>query len=123
MTQRPSVGTAGELMVGGGVIQSPGHGIDEFGIWRDDGVSYTIRAYLEGLMPSIFETDNWGEDSRGSRVKRAWSGCMGFTSNMLPYVGRLDEKLTGRKVPRGSSVLGLKGTGWFWRGCLGLRWD
>ena len=90
----------GELMVGGGVVQSPGHGIDEFGIWRDNEISYTVRSYLEGLMPTIFGPENWGEDTRGYRVKQAWTGCMGFTCDLLPYVGRLDPRLTGRKIPR-----------------------
>ncbi|CAG8929266.1 unnamed protein product [Penicillium salamii] len=79
----------GELVVGGGVIQSPGRGIDEFGVWRDDGLCYSIRAYLGGLVETIFETQ--------TKVEQAWSGCMGFTPDLLPFVGRLEESLTGRK--------------------------
>ncbi|RJE27492.1 FAD dependent oxidoreductase [Aspergillus sclerotialis] len=104
ITQRPSPSheLPGELLVGGGVVQSPGHGIDEFGIWREDGISYTVRSYLGGLMPTIFGSENWGEDTRGYRVQQTWTGCMGFTCDLLPYVGRLDQKLTGRKLPRRS---------------------
>ena len=101
ITQRPSAG-GGELMVGGGLVQSPERGIDECGVWGDDRLSYSVRAYLEGLMPAVFGNDNWGQDVDGGRMKNVWSGCMGFTVDLLPYVGRLDPKLTGRKLPKGS---------------------
>ena len=56
------------------------------------------RAYLDGLLPTIFGAHNWGADN-GTRVKMAWTGCMGFTPDLLPYVGFLDPKITQRKVP------------------------
>ncbi|PYI07540.1 DAO-domain-containing protein [Aspergillus sclerotiicarbonarius CBS 121057] len=96
ITQRP--GDSGELMVGGGVVQSPGKGIDEFGIWRDDQMSGPISAYLEGIMPVIFGRERWGEDKPGTRIKSAWVGCMGFTCDLLPLVGKLEPELTGRVV-------------------------
>ncbi|CAL5866140.1 uncharacterized protein PFLUO_LOCUS347 [Penicillium psychrofluorescens] len=96
ITQRPGAG--GELMAGGGVVQSPEKGVDEFGIWRDDKSSYSIAAYLHGLLPTIFGAHNWGADN-GTRVKMAWTGCMGFTPDLLPYVGILDPKITQRKAP------------------------
>jgi glycine/D-amino acid oxidase-like deaminating enzyme len=95
ISQRPGTG---ELMAGGGVVQSPEKGMDEFGIWRDDRSSYAIRAYLDGLLPTIFGAHNWGADM-GARVKMAWTGCMGFTADLLPYVGVLDQKITLRKIP------------------------
>lgn len=95
ITQLPETG---ELMAGGGVVQSPEKGMDEFGIWRDDRSSYAICAYLNGLLPTIFGAHNWGAD-KGARVKMAWTGCMGFTADLLPYVGILDHKITQRKPP------------------------
>lgn len=95
ISQRPGTG---ELMAGGGAVQSPEKGMDEFGIWRDDRSSYSIRAYLDGLLPTIFGAHNWGADM-GTRVKMAWTGCMGFTPDLLPYVGVLDQKITKRKAP------------------------
>lgn len=86
-------------MAGGGVVQSPEHGLDEFGAWRDDRSSYAIRAYLEGLLPTIFGAHNWGAD-RGARVKMAWTGCMGFTPDLLPLVGVMDQRITQRKIPK-----------------------
>ena len=99
ITQRPRQGgDDGELMVGGGVVQSPSKGIDEFGIWRDDQMSGPISAYLEGIMPITFGRERWGEDKHGTRIKSAWVGCMGFTGDLLPLVGKLEPGLTGRTV-------------------------
>ncbi|PWY87964.1 DAO-domain-containing protein [Aspergillus sclerotioniger CBS 115572] len=99
ITQRPRQGEdGGELMVGGGVVQSPSKGIDEFGIWRDDQMSGPISAYLEGIMPVTFGRDRWGEDKNGTRIKGAWVGCMGFTCDLLPLVGKLEPGLTVRTV-------------------------
>lgn len=91
-------GLGGELMIGGGSFQSPGKGIDECGIWRDDQSSGSVDAYLDGILPVIFGKNNWGDDTAGSRVKQAWVGCMGFTADLLPYVGKLDSELTCRHV-------------------------
>lgn len=90
-------------MAGGGVIQSPEKGMDEFGIWRDDQSNFAIRAYLDGLLPTMFGPQNWGADIGAARVKGAWTGCMGFTPDLLPFVGVLDQEITRRKVPRPSS--------------------
>ncbi|KAF4181652.1 hypothetical protein CNMCM7927_000531 [Aspergillus lentulus] len=99
VSQRPGTG---ELIAGGGLVQSPEKGMDEFGIWRDDRSSFAIRAYLDGLLPTMFGVHNWGADI-GARVKMAWTGCMGFTPDLLPYVGILDQKITQRKVPTARS--------------------
>ncbi|KAK9860080.1 hypothetical protein MYU51_010333 [Penicillium brevicompactum] len=101
ISQRPG----GELMVGGGMIQSPERGIDEFGIWRDDGLCYSIRAYLGGLVETVFETR--------SKVEQAWTGCMGFTPDLLPFVGRLEESITGRGNGEGAEWIsaGFQGEG------------
>ncbi|PKY01795.1 DAO-domain-containing protein [Aspergillus campestris IBT 28561] len=110
ITQRPAAG-GGQLMVGGGMVQSPERGIDEFGIWGDNRLSYPVRAYLEGLMPAVFGEKNWGQDADGGRMKHVWSGSMGFTVDLLPYVGRLDPKLTGRKLSKRSRWDGSRSAG------------
>ena len=104
VSQRPGTG---ELIAGGGVVQSPEKGMDEFGIWRDDRSSFAIRAYLDGLLPTMFGAHNWGADV-GARVKMAWTGCMGYTPDLLPYVGILDQKITQRKVPTARSSKNAK---------------
>lgn len=101
ISQRPG----GELMVGGGMIQSPEQGMDEFGIWRDDGLCYSIRAYLGGLVETMFETR--------CRIEQAWTGCMGFTPDLLPSVGRLEKGITGRGSGDGAEWIsaGFQGEG------------
>lgn len=94
ISQRPG---EGELMVGGGVVQSEEKGMEEFGIWRDDQISYRILAYLYGIMPTMFGNNSWGVDE-APRPKQAWTGCMGFTPDLLPYVGKLEHSLTQRKL-------------------------
>ncbi|PWY84785.1 DAO-domain-containing protein [Aspergillus heteromorphus CBS 117.55] len=117
ITQRPGrpgeseEGLGGELMVGGGVVQSPGQGIDEFGVWRDDRMSGPISAYLDGIMPVTFGRARWGQDAHGTRIKQAWTGCMGFTADLLPYVGRLEAGLTGRAGGQEWISAGFNGEG------------
>lgn len=108
ITQRPDShdeedNLANALMAGGGVVQSEHRGLDEFGIWRDDQTSAPISAYLGGILPVAFGPENWGDDRTPSRLIQLWTGCMGFTMDLLPYVGRLDGRLTGRPLPPSSS--------------------
>lgn len=89
------------------MIQSPESGIDEFGIWKDDSICYSIRAYLGGLVGTMFckETD--------VKVEGAWSGSMGFTPDLLPFVGRLEGEVTGRNRVEGAEWIsaGFQGEG------------
>jgi hypothetical protein len=89
------------------MIQSPGNGIDEFGIWNDDSLCYSIRAYLGGLVGTMFCNEGDG------KVEGAWSGIMGFTPDLLPYVGRLDSSFTERKCAEGGEWIsaGFQGEG------------
>lgn len=102
ITQRPGKTEAGalggELMVGGGLFNSEDRGLDEVGVWRDDGMSIATSAYLGGIMPVAFGQEEWGDDANGNRIIQAWTGCMGFTCDLFPYVGRLDSQLTKRKL-------------------------
>jgi glycine/D-amino acid oxidase-like deaminating enzyme len=93
----------GELMVGGGVFQSS-RGIEEFGSTDDGTMDPVIAAYLGGILPAVFGSENWGADSPQGRLKEMWTGTMGYTADMQPIVGRLDYSLTGRVVrPRSSA--------------------
>lgn len=103
ITQRPGKRSAealgAELMVGGGLLAFEDRGLDEVGVWRDDGNSIATSAYLDGFMPAAFGQDEWGNDDHpsGNRIIQAWTGCMGFTCDLFPFVGRLDSQLTRRK--------------------------
>jgi glycine/D-amino acid oxidase-like deaminating enzyme len=101
ITQRPvnnpgmeTDDSGGEMMVGGGAYQSPLKGLDEVGVWCDDKRSLAISAYLNGILPCVLRS----VDARaGIPVTHSWSGTMGYTSDVMPLVGRLTPKLTHRR--------------------------
>lgn len=106
MTQRPGVpngdknGVGGELMLGGALLQSGGRGLDEIGVSNDADVNFNIGTYLGGVLPMLFGAKYWGADAGAARVKSMWTGIMGFTVDVMPFVGRLESGITGRKVPK-----------------------
>lgn len=97
ITRRPGVSEkrGGELMVGGGFFQSGKQGMDMFGDYDDSKMDAMTMMHLEGVMPTVF---NWGAEAHGRRIIKAWSGIVGFSGDMLPLVGRLDSRLTKRKI-------------------------
>lgn len=97
ITQRPNVSDkeGGELMIGGGLFQSGKQGMDMVGVYDDSKTDAMTLMHLEGVMPTVF---NWGAEARGRRVIKAWSGLVAFSGDMLPLVGRLDPRITKRKV-------------------------
>ncbi|KAF7586504.1 hypothetical protein BBP40_008786 [Aspergillus hancockii] len=106
VSQRPQPG--GELMLGGGLFQSEGKGMDEVGIWQDDKISTTIRAYLAGIWPTVVLQNG----ASPPWILQAWTGCMGYTVDLLPYVGRLSHKLTGRRVKPSGGKTGKQPPGY-----------
>ncbi|KAH7374160.1 FAD dependent oxidoreductase-like protein [Cadophora sp. MPI-SDFR-AT-0126] len=103
VTQRPGLpdsedGLGAEIMIGGGIFHSDDSALDQVGEWRDDKINHPTASYLSGVLPVSFGPASWGEDADGSRVKQLWSGCMGFTLDVLPLVGPLSPKLTKRHV-------------------------
>ncbi|KAF8999557.1 FAD dependent oxidoreductase [Hymenopellis radicata] len=61
-------------------------------------------AYLGGALATYFG-EHWGgestEDEQDSqfeagRVKKAWSGILGISADMMPWVGKLPSKISGR---------------------------
>ncbi|KAH0548069.1 hypothetical protein GP486_008191 [Trichoglossum hirsutum] len=97
ITQRP--GDDGEVMAGGGWAQSGNRGLDEIGIWSDDATNFLAGSHLSGILPMAFGPKHWGEDGEGGRLKSMWTGSIGITADALPFVGRLDASLTGRRPP------------------------
>ena len=101
VTQRPGMvdaidGQGGEIMIGGGASQAGRKGLDEFGIATDSETNYLVGCHLSGVLPMAFGLENWGEDAPGGRMKNLWSGSLGITADLLPFVGRLEPSLTGR---------------------------
>lgn len=96
VTQRPPTtdGGQGDLMIGGGFMRSLKQGVDQVGAYDDGVLDGLTTSHISGIFPSIF-SPKWGQ---GSVVKQMWSGIIGLTGDNLPFVGRLDTALTGRKI-------------------------
>lgn len=106
ITQRPS----GELMVGGGFFRGPKQGMDMLGIYDDSRLDTMTLMHLEGVMPAIFDP---GYEVKGEarRTIKAWSGAIGISPDLLPLVGRLDPRITSRKVRRKKDGRGKEAEG------------
>ncbi|KUJ11478.1 DAO-domain-containing protein [Mollisia scopiformis] len=105
ITQRPGKvdsidSQGGEIMTGGAMVQSGKKGFCEFGIASDAETNYLAGCHLSGVLPMAFGFENWGEDAPGGRVKNLWSGSLGLTADMMPFVGKLEPSLTGRALPK-----------------------
>ena len=97
ISQRPSAsdGTHGDLMIGGGFMRSLKQGVDQVGLYDDGSALEPLTvSHISGIFPAIFHP-KWGMDGA---LKQAWSGIIGLTGDSLPFVGRLEKKLTGRNL-------------------------
>ncbi|CAF1250379.1 unnamed protein product [Adineta steineri] len=54
-------------------------------------INETSKMYLEEFMPKHFH--NWENDQNG--CKQMWTGILGFTSDLLPFVGELPDQSNG----------------------------
>lgn len=106
--------TSGELMFGGGSIlggKSFNLIIDNVGITDDSGSDFVIDSYLCGALERYFSGSCSNSDS-SSRIqhscalsdtdtctKHCWSGIMGLSADLLPWVGRVPSRISGRTEP------------------------
>ncbi|ESZ99194.1 hypothetical protein SBOR_0401 [Sclerotinia borealis F-4128] len=106
LTQLP-IGSSsdGEMMMGGGYAQTQSGGIHETGISTDSELNMYANIHLRGVLGAIFGPDNWGVVN-GPAVKSMWTGNMGFSSDGLPWVGKLPDILTERKTIRTQTMQG-----------------
>lgn len=106
----------GDLMLGGGFFRSSKHGTDMLGV-ADDGAPLDglTLAHVAGVFPAVF-APNWGV---GGGLKEAWSGILDFTGDLLPLVGKLDAKTTGRAVKNKQGSDGKPGAEWVAAGFSG----
>ncbi|KAK5997708.1 putative oxidoreductase OrdL-like protein [Cladobotryum mycophilum] len=89
VTQRPDGedGSPGDLMLGGAFFKSKDDGLDQIGTADDGRTDAESLMHLRGSMATLHEP-NWGA---GGELKKAWSGIMGMTGDMLPFVGPLPK--------------------------------
>jgi glycine/D-amino acid oxidase-like deaminating enzyme len=126
VSQRPSTPQEpkGDLLLGGGFMRSSKQGIDQVGLY-DDGAALDplTVSHIAGIFPAVFRL-KWGA---GAELKQVWSGILGMTGDLLPFVGRIDARLTGRDV-KGSEksrhgewiAAGFCGEGMIWAWLCGM---
>ncbi|KAG1774625.1 FAD dependent oxidoreductase [Suillus placidus] len=95
-----------ELMLGGRFAQDDDEGYEAMGNTDDTTYSTRIGAHLSGVLPKYFGENNWGREGvhlRGGdgewaegRVKALWSGILGISVDLIPWVGRLPRVVSGR---------------------------
>lgn len=81
----------GDIVIGGGLCASPESEVNHFGNTNDNEVDQQTAKYLAGCTEGLFK-DNWGEDHGEGRLRRVWSGVMGFSADGHPLVGKLPNE-------------------------------
>jgi glycine/D-amino acid oxidase-like deaminating enzyme len=99
LTQCPD----GTVILGGGFAQTPQQGLSEVGINTDNTYDPAGAAHVCGALSVLFQNPSNLPDlddvNAKNQVKSIWSGSLGISADLLPWVGRLPTKLTGRSVP------------------------
>lgn len=79
---------AGDIIIGGGVTEGPQQGLLEYGTTDDTMITPDISSYLYASTARYFG-ENWGEDHPDGRIRREWTGIMGYSPDGFPYVGEV----------------------------------
>ena len=92
MVPRPSTSPfPGDIMIGGGSTKAAYSGISEFGTTDDTVTDPAVVNYLTDCTTSYFGEENWGKDSVEGRLRRAWTGIMGYSADGFPLVGEVPD--------------------------------
>lgn len=109
----------GEVMAGGGFLRSVGSGIDQMAVYDDTTTDLFTKIHLHGVLSSVF-APHWGPDGDISASQKIgstpqvgdghiislWSGIIAITGDLLPFVGRLEPRLTDRQPPSHTTIRG-----------------
>ncbi|KAI0178752.1 FAD dependent oxidoreductase [Hypoxylon sp. FL1284] len=89
MIQRPKGSKfEGDIVIGGALVKAPGDGLEEYGTTDDTGFNGVTMQALYDCLPQYFG-DNWGADDPDGRIRKAWTGIMGFSPDGFPLVGEV----------------------------------
>ncbi|KAF9872560.1 FAD dependent oxidoreductase superfamily protein [Colletotrichum karsti] len=93
----------GSIIVGGGRTEFFPKRLDEwYNVWDDSKLIEPAATYFNDYMQRNFR--GW-EDS-GAKVKRVWTGIMGYTNDLLPHVGAVPSK-PGQYIAAGFNGHGM----------------
>ncbi|KUI69848.1 putative oxidoreductase OrdL [Cytospora mali] len=79
---------AGDIVIGGGLAKAPDEGLHEYGTTDDTAVNDFISSYLYDTTSRYFG-ENWGRDHPDGRIRKEWTGIMGYTPDGFPLVGEV----------------------------------
>jgi glycine/D-amino acid oxidase-like deaminating enzyme len=78
----------GDIVIGGGLAKARNEGIEEFGTTDDTTINHEISTYLTETTRRYFG-DAWGEDHADGRIRKEWTGIMGYSSDGFPFIGEV----------------------------------
>lgn len=78
----------GDVIIGGGLTKNSFLGVNEYGTVDDASMNSEISEYLTGVTEKYFG-ESWGEDHEEGRVRKEWTGIMGYTGDGMPFVGEV----------------------------------
>ncbi|KAI0382212.1 FAD dependent oxidoreductase [Hypomontagnella monticulosa] len=89
MIQRPTGSQfARDIVIGGALAMAANDGLEEYGTTDDTAFNAIILQALKDILPKYFG-DNWGQDDPEGRIRKAWTGIMGYSPDGLPFVGEM----------------------------------
>ncbi|KAI4862758.1 FAD dependent oxidoreductase [Hypoxylon rubiginosum] len=89
MIQRPKGSKfEGDIVIGGALAKAVDEGLEEYGTTDDTAFDGVITQFLYESLPQYFG-DNWGADDPDGRIRKAWTGIMGFSPDGFPLVGEM----------------------------------
>ncbi|KAH8808473.1 FAD dependent oxidoreductase [Xylogone sp. PMI_703] len=92
MIPRPNGSTfAGDIVIGGGLTKAPDEGTGQYGTCDDTAICPEISTYLHETTPRFFGK-SWGSDHPEGRVRKEWTGIMGYSCDGLPFVGEVPRE-------------------------------
>ncbi|TVY54829.1 putative oxidoreductase OrdL, partial [Lachnellula cervina] len=78
----------GDIIIGGGLARAADEGLSEYGETDDGKLNGEISAYLAETTERYFGERVWGvDDEVKGRVRREWTGVMGYSADGCPFVG------------------------------------
>ena len=81
----------GDIIMGGGLVMAKEEGLEEFGTTDDTTINEDISKYLTETTPRYFGS-NWGKDHEDGRLRKQWTGIMGYSPDGFPFVGAVPRE-------------------------------
>ena len=81
----------GDIMIGGGSTMAADEGLNEFGTTDDTATEPVITNYLRDST-GIYFGSYWGNDHPDGRIRRAWTGIMGYSADGFPLIGPVPDE-------------------------------